>query len=133
LTVFGVLGGTAAREEYHLRTLELLDVPPAGGPGSELGDLYLDALPCLEELAQRGFRLGLAGNQPASVERFRHSLGVEVELIASSASFNSKRSATTSHSNRWPLDQPRFSHQERTWWRLSVHPIALGGASSTPL
>jgi hypothetical protein len=45
---------------------------------------------------------------PASVERFRHSLGVEVELIASSASFNSKRSATTSHSNRWPLDQPRF-------------------------
>jgi phosphoglycolate phosphatase-like HAD superfamily hydrolase len=90
LTLFGVLGGTAARAEHHARTFEILGIPAISGPDYELRDLYPDALPCLVELRRRGFVLGLAGNQPARTERFLHELGVELELIASSTSWASR-------------------------------------------
>jgi HAD superfamily hydrolase (TIGR01549 family) len=87
LTLFGVLGGTAARFEHHTRVFDILGVPNRSGPDYEEMDLYPDALPCLAELRRRGFRLGLAGNQPVSTEQFLRGLGVEVDVIASSGSW----------------------------------------------
>jgi len=87
LTLFGVLGGTAARGQHHLQVFDILGVPRHDGPDYDTSDLYPDALPCLEELSRRGFVLGLAGNQPARIERFLHELGVRVDLVGSSASW----------------------------------------------
>ncbi|HEX3868738.1 MAG TPA: HAD family hydrolase, partial [Gemmatimonadaceae bacterium] len=47
-------------------------------------DLYPDALPCLATLRAQGYVLGLAGNQPAAAEGVLSSLGLPVDVIASS-------------------------------------------------
>lgn len=106
LTLFGVLGGTAARREHHGRVFEILDIPPLAGPEYEQIDLYPDALPCLHELRARGFRIGLAGNQPARTERFLRELGVDVELVASSAT--------------WGVEKPSPAFFERLAWELGL-------------
>jgi hypothetical protein len=87
LTLFGVLGGVAARGEHHTRVFDILGIEPIAGPDYAAQDLYPDALPCLAELKARGYRLGLAGNQPARTEHFLRTLGVDVDLVASSASW----------------------------------------------
>jgi FMN phosphatase YigB (HAD superfamily) len=51
----------------------------------EPGDLYNDAVPCLEELSSLGYRLGLAGNQPASIEPMIEELSLPIDFVASSA------------------------------------------------
>lgn len=55
-------------------------------------DLYRDALPCLTALAERGYRIGLAGNQPASAEGVLRKLGAPIDVIASS--------------ERWGVEKP---------------------------
>jgi FMN phosphatase YigB (HAD superfamily) len=102
LTLFGVLGGTAALREHHGRVFEILDIPPLPGPDYEQIDLYPDALPCLHELRARGLKLGLAGNQPARTERFLGELGVDVDLVASSATWGVKSRRLRSSSDSWP-------------------------------
>ncbi len=93
LTLFGVLGAVIERGEHHHRALELVrpgfdydreaaarraaGVPSAFVPN----DLYPDALPCLEALRAAGYRLGLAGNQPASAERLLRALGLPIDLV----------------------------------------------------
>jgi FMN phosphatase YigB (HAD superfamily) len=112
LTLFGVLGGTAALREHHGRVFEILDIPPLPGPDYEQIDLYPDALPCLHELRARGFQLGLAGNQPARTERFLRELGVDIDLVASSAT--------------WGVEKPSPAFFERlaAEFELSAHEIA---------
>ncbi len=58
--------------------------PPAG---YEPTDLYADAVPCLRGLKAAGFLVGIAGNQPASVEAFLRALDVPIDVVASSASW----------------------------------------------
>ena len=115
LTLFGVLGGTAALCEHHRRVFEILDIPPLAGPDYEQIDLYPDALPCLHALRARGFKLGLAGNQPARTERFLRDLGVEVDLVASSAT--------------WGVEKPSPAFFERlaAEFKLPAHEIAYVG------
>ncbi len=96
LTFFGALGGVIERGEHHRRVFELvrpgLDLErererrrlAQGDPSFEPGDLYPDALPCLERLRAAGYRIGLAGNQPAWAERALHDLGLPVDHVASS-------------------------------------------------
>jgi len=48
-------------------------------------DLYPDAAPCLEALRADGYRLGLAGNQPADAEQLLREMGLPVDYIATSA------------------------------------------------
>jgi len=108
LTLFGVLGGVAARGEHHTRVFDILGIEPIAGPDYAAQDLYPDALPYLAELKARGYRLGLAGNQPARTEHFLRTLGVDVDLVASSApgvSRNPRRDSSSvwppnSHSNQ---------------------------------
>jgi HAD superfamily hydrolase (TIGR01662 family) len=47
-------------------------------------DLYPDAAPCIEQLAELGYRVALAGNQPVSIEAMLGELALPVEFIASS-------------------------------------------------
>ena len=96
MTFFAALGAVIERGEHHQRVFELLR------PGFDLDaerekrraargelvlearDFYPDALPCLARLRADGYRVGLAGNQPASTEARLAELGVEVDWIASS-------------------------------------------------
>jgi HAD superfamily hydrolase (TIGR01509 family) len=49
-------------------------------------DLYPDAVPALRALVEAGYRVGVAGNQPAAAERLFDDLGVTLDLVASSDS-----------------------------------------------
>lgn len=97
LTFFAALGSVIARGDHHRRVFEVVR------PGMDLaceqaarqqagrayriepGDFYADALPCLRELRARGYRLGLAGNQPADSEAQLRAMGLPVDVVASSA------------------------------------------------
>jgi HAD superfamily hydrolase (TIGR01549 family) len=48
-------------------------------------DLYPDAWPCLNSLRKRGYKIGIAGNQPCSAEKALGDCGFDVDFIASSA------------------------------------------------
>jgi HAD superfamily hydrolase (TIGR01549 family) len=48
-------------------------------------DLYPDAVPVLHALDAAGYRLGIAGNQPARAEQALRALGLPVSLVATSA------------------------------------------------
>jgi FMN phosphatase YigB (HAD superfamily) len=93
LTFFAVLGGVIERGEDHRRVFELVrpdfDVDRAlregGGNGFRPSDLYDDALPCIEQLRARGYRVGLAGNQTEETARTLESLGVPADFAGSSA------------------------------------------------
>jgi HAD superfamily hydrolase (TIGR01549 family) len=98
LTFMGVLGAAIERGEDHrapFRTFAPdLDLRAAAATRAAAGevvdfdqsDLYPDALPCLRRLRAAGYRLAVAGNQPARTEAVLRELDVEVELVASSAS-----------------------------------------------
>ena len=98
LTFLGVLGGAIARGEDHRAPFRLLrpdaDLRAERRRRVEAGlpelfipsDLYPDAVPALRALGEAGFRVGVAGNQPASAERLFDDLGVQLDLVASSDS-----------------------------------------------
>lgn len=48
-------------------------------------DFYPDAMPCLRALREQGYRLGIAGNQPAETESILREMGLPVDIIATSA------------------------------------------------
>lgn len=95
-TLYGVLGGLAARDDDHQRFLELVK------PGADLAeesarkdaaglrwelsaaDLYDDAIPCLTALREDGWRVAVGGNQPAAVQRLIQDLDLPVDVIVSS-------------------------------------------------
>jgi FMN phosphatase YigB (HAD superfamily) len=99
LTFMAVLGGVIARAEEHRRVFELLrpdltvdellELRRTRNGAEPFGpdDLYPDALPCLRELAVRGYRIGLAGNQPEEAEEALRRCGFEVDFVGSSASW----------------------------------------------
>ena len=86
LTLFGVLGGLIERGVHHRELHDLLapDRPYADWPDIEARDFYPDALPCLQACRAHGWRIGLAGNQPAAAEAALHRLGLDVDVIAAS-------------------------------------------------
>ena len=98
LTFLGVLGGAIARGEDHRVPFRLLrpdaDLRAERRRRVEAGlpelfipsDLYPDAVPALRSLREAGFRVGVAGNQPAAAERLFDDLGVALDLVASSDS-----------------------------------------------
>src|SRR5947209_6402367 len=48
-------------------------------------DLYPDARPCLASLRTHGYRIGIAGNQPIEAQRAVAELGLDLDLVATSA------------------------------------------------
>jgi FMN phosphatase YigB (HAD superfamily) len=94
--LFACLGATIARHEDHRKMFELLDdgfdfeaqseAKELAGRGWYLDadDLYPDALRCLAQLSSAGYRVGIAGNQPAVVEHALSAAELPVAFIASS-------------------------------------------------
>jgi HAD superfamily hydrolase (TIGR01549 family) len=85
------------RGQHHRKVFERfrpgLDVDKARRERAAAGDpdvfdardLYPDALPCLQDLRRRGYRVGIAGNQPKEAEAALKALGFEADIVASSA------------------------------------------------
>jgi HAD superfamily hydrolase (TIGR01549 family) len=96
LTLFTALGVTMWRGESHRRVFEIfrpgLDVATARRQRAAQGyryefareDLYPDAVPCLTELRSRGYKVLIAGNQPAEAEAALARLDVPADVIATS-------------------------------------------------
>lgn len=89
-TLFGVVGGLAARGEHWRRAFELIGVEKPHGSAFGRASLYPDAEPCLAELRRRGYLLGLAGN--ASREAYA-ALELDVDFVADSASWGVEKPA----------------------------------------
>ncbi len=99
LTFFGILGSLIAKDEHHSRVFEIirpgfdrnianLERQRAGIPDElRLEDFYADAIPCLQTLKARGYKIGLSGNQPTRTEELLISFGLPVDYIASSSSW----------------------------------------------
>jgi FMN phosphatase YigB (HAD superfamily) len=98
-TVFGALGSLIQRGEDHRGLWDLLGVerPRASSP-IEVADFYPDALPALHAIGAAGYRIGIAGNQPAGVVERLDSLALPVDFVASSAAWEWRsRRQTFSH------------------------------------
>jgi FMN phosphatase YigB (HAD superfamily) len=88
--ILAALGVTIACGGEHTDLWSRLGLDRPAGLGDvvyELQDLYPDALPCLEELRERGLRVGLAGNQSDALERWTRDSGFPVDFVGSSASW----------------------------------------------
>ena len=88
--IWAALGKTIERGEEHWELWRHLGIerPATAWDGIvySLGDLYPDALACLETMKARGLVVGLAGNQPAALEAWVSSAGLPVDLVSGSAS-----------------------------------------------
>ena len=105
-TLFGVLGSCIEQDLHHREVFQRIrpgmdlerarrEFRAAGtrdGVADPYADLYADAAPCLESLRAAGLRVGLAGNQPESIEPALAGMGLAVDVIASSA--------------RWGVEKP---------------------------
>lgn len=104
---FAALGATIARGEHHRQVFNVVrpDLAPfdvdearrardaAGIPQDVFApeDLYPDAVPCLLALRERGYGVGLAGNQPARAEAVLRDMGVPADVIASSERWGAEK------------------------------------------
>jgi HAD superfamily hydrolase (TIGR01662 family) len=55
------------------------------------GDLYPDAISCLQALRATGLRVGLAGNQNAALETWARNANLPADVIASSDSLGARK------------------------------------------
>jgi HAD superfamily hydrolase (TIGR01662 family) len=93
LTFFAALGAVVARDGSHREVFDIFcpERPFAeierrrtaeqGDHGLNTDDLYPDARPCLEALRARGYRVGIAGNQPARVDAVVRRSGLPFEWL----------------------------------------------------
>ena len=93
--VWAALGVTIARGEEHEALWGHLgiDKPPRWWheiPYS-LEDLYPDALECLRRVRELGLRVGIAGNQTETLERWAREAALPADVIASSASMGVRK------------------------------------------
>jgi HAD superfamily hydrolase (TIGR01662 family) len=110
-TLAGVIGAFIERGAHHREAYEQAyelfgrrqgDTNLFGGDDEQIwqaGDLYSDAVPCLQRLRNEGYFVGIAGNQPASMESAVRALQLPVDTIASSA--------------RWGIHKPSPAFFER--------------------
>jgi HAD superfamily hydrolase (TIGR01549 family) len=94
LTFMAGFGAVLARGGEHRDVFELFNVPDwrtawpeheAIYGGFQADDLYPDAIPAMDALRARGYRVAVIGNQPASRDAELRRIGVEAEVIAMSA------------------------------------------------
>jgi FMN phosphatase YigB (HAD superfamily) len=94
--VWAALGVTVARGEEHDALWGHLGIEkPAGWWHDltyDLGDLYPDALSCLEALRTLGLRVGIVGNQTAELERWARG-SLPADVVASSSSLGVRKPA----------------------------------------
>jgi FMN hydrolase / 5-amino-6-(5-phospho-D-ribitylamino)uracil phosphatase len=93
LTFMAGFGAVLARGGEHRDVFELFNVPDwrtawpeheAIYGGFQATDLYPDAVPTLDALRARGYRVAVIGNQPGSRTAELRRIGIEAEVIAMS-------------------------------------------------
>ena len=93
--VWAALGVTIERGEEHSELWSHLGIDRPDGWWEEieyrLEDLYPDATPCLEALRSAGLRVGIVGNQSATLERWARSAELPADVISSSASLGVRK------------------------------------------
>jgi HAD superfamily hydrolase (TIGR01549 family) len=106
LTFFGALGGLIAAGRSHRDVFALvrpdLDHALAVAERARQGwrydirqsDFYPDAVPCLRSLRERGFRLGVVGNQPEACEASLRQMGLSLDLLGSSERWGVSKPST---------------------------------------
>jgi FMN phosphatase YigB (HAD superfamily) len=86
--VWAALGVTIERGEEHDELWGHLGIGRPTDSWNELpyefGDLYPDALACLEGVRALGFRVGIVGNQTAALERWAREATLPADVISSS-------------------------------------------------
>jgi HAD superfamily hydrolase (TIGR01549 family) len=94
LTFLAGFGAVLARGGEHRDVFELFNVADwrtawpeheAIYGGFQAEDLYPDAIPAMAALRQRGYRVAVIGNQPASRDDELRRIGIDAEVIAMSA------------------------------------------------
>jgi FMN phosphatase YigB (HAD superfamily) len=95
-TFAATLGAVIGRGEHHSRVFDLVapgidrHAALAGQVGRpvpmrvESSDLYPDVRLAIDALRRAGFRIGIAGNQPAATEDALQAMGLHLDLVASS-------------------------------------------------
>jgi FMN phosphatase YigB (HAD superfamily) len=123
LTFFAALGQIVAEGRSHRDVFELfapgIDIAAEarrlGLAGKSdlvsLDDLYPDALPCLHALAAAGYRLAIAGNQPAPAADVLAGMAVDFEFIGTSAG--------------WGIEKPAPAFFDRIASELGLAPAAI--------
>jgi FMN phosphatase YigB (HAD superfamily) len=93
--VWAALGVTIERGEEHNELWGHLGIerPSAWWNSLEyrLGDLYPDAIPCLEAVRGLGLRVGIVGNQTAALERWARDAELPADVISSSATLGVRK------------------------------------------
>ena len=93
--IWAALGVTIERGEEHDALWTAIGVErPVGWWESipyELGDLYPDAIACLEGVRSLGLRVGIVGNQTEVLERWAREAALPADVISSSASLGVKK------------------------------------------
>jgi len=93
--VWAALGVTIERGEEHDALWGHLGIDrPEGwwhGISYKLGDLYPDAIPCLEAMRELGLRVGIVGNQAEALERWARESALPADVISSSASLGVRK------------------------------------------
>jgi FMN phosphatase YigB (HAD superfamily) len=85
-TLFGVVGALIATGRDHHDLWDVVGVDrPAAGFDPSLCDLYTDALECVAAVRRAGLTVGVAGNQPATIEQVLSAAGLQADFVASSA------------------------------------------------
>ncbi|MEX0851039.1 MAG: HAD family hydrolase [Gaiellaceae bacterium] len=101
--VWAALGVTIERgEEHHALWGHLgIDRPTTwwNNLPYDLGDLYPDAIACLESCRALGLRVGIVGNQTEILERWARDAALPADVISSSASIGVQK------------PDPRFFHR----------------------
>jgi FMN phosphatase YigB (HAD superfamily) len=93
--VWAALGATIALGEEHWELWRHLGVErPADAWDSVVystGDLYPDALECLERMRSAGLFVGIAGNQTAALEAWARSSELPVDVVTGSVSLGVRK------------------------------------------
>lgn len=93
--VWAALGVTVERGEEHTALWGHLGLerPPRFWTELpyQLDDLYPDAIACLESVRALGLRVGIVGNQNATLERWARNSGLPADVISSSDSLGVRK------------------------------------------
>jgi FMN phosphatase YigB (HAD superfamily) len=93
--LWAALGVTIVGGEEHHALWGHLGIDRPGGSWDELsyelGDLYPDAVSCLEAVRAFGLRVGIVGNQTATLERWARGAALPADVISSSASLGVRK------------------------------------------
>jgi HAD superfamily hydrolase (TIGR01509 family) len=85
LTLSSMLGALIATGRDHHDLWDVLGVDrPAVGVDPGQADLYPDALECVAAVRRAGLIVGIAGNQPATVDQMLAAAGLQADFVASS-------------------------------------------------